>query len=219
MGIAWVGILPRQGVWLSSFFVVLTSIHYIKTSALHLTNWVKLPFSDFVSLFQVCPRNGIFCWPKTTTTSMMRRIFFLFWLTFSSDYYEIGAYISFLSFDIMFLKLIALLVASWWFRDSPCDTNIPLFRPVAFFQSINPNPVKTSFLSMGEPKAKQLIQNPTSLWFEQRSYDNFSSHFAEYLLPSVPGKIVPRLDCLMSNSSVLFYHCQTRMYQKRTKDR
>ena len=126
---------------------------------------------------------------------MMRRIFFLFRLTFSSDYFEIGAYISFLSFDIMFLKLIALLVAYWWFQDSLCDTNIPLFRPVAFFQSINPNPVKTSFLSMGEPKAKQLIQNPTSLWFEQRSYDNFSSHFAEYLLPSVPGK--------MSNSNVV----------------
>jgi hypothetical protein len=72
---------------------------------------------------------------------------------------QVWAYISFLSFDIMFLKLITLLVASWWFRDSLCDTNIPLFRPVAFFQSINPNPVKTSFLSMGEPKAKQLIQN------------------------------------------------------------
>jgi hypothetical protein len=37
--------------------------------------------------------------------------------------FKIEAYISFLSFDNVF----ALLVASWCFRDSLCDTNIPFF--------------------------------------------------------------------------------------------
>jgi hypothetical protein len=57
-----------------------------------------------------------------------------------------------------FGKKVGLLVVS---IDSLCDTNIPLFKPTAFFQSLNPNPVKTSFL-----KAKQLMQNSASLWFE-----------------------------------------------------
>jgi hypothetical protein len=41
------------------------------------------------------------------------------------------------------------------------------------------------------------------LWFEKRSQENFPSHLAEYLLPSVLGKIVPRLDGLIANNSVV----------------
>jgi hypothetical protein len=67
-----------------------------------------LPSSDFVSLFQICPRNGIFCWPKTTTMLMICRIISLFRLTFSAYDFKIEEYISFLSFDNVFVLLVAL---------------------------------------------------------------------------------------------------------------
>jgi hypothetical protein len=47
---------------------------------------------------------------------------------FDSDKATLLFDISFLSFDNVF----ALLVASWCFRDSLCDTNIPLFKTVFF---------------------------------------------------------------------------------------
>ena len=127
--------------------------------------------------------------------SMIRRIISLFRLTFSSNDFEIEAYIFFFYLLTCFWNSLPYWLILGGFE-------IPLFKPMTFFQSINPNPVKT-FLSVCEPKAKQLIQNPPSLWFEYSSQGNCSSHLAEYLLPSVPRKIVPRNDGLISNSSVV----------------
>ena len=88
---------------------------------------------------------------------------------------------------------------------------IPLFVPVAFFQSLNPLSTNKSLLLWdSDPKAKQYAQNAASFSLEYLNHENFYSHFGEYLLPFVMGnmKFVSELfkqsKCVLSRSFKLF---------------